>query len=225
MEVKPHSEGLSTYTTQWVYLEHVILQYWIFSDPACFLWIWNVINKPRNIKEWTSLRCHRQENVKQSIACGTTLKKTICYAHTAVLANIFYKIWKLLSTNLTLVILCAFLTINHIHQQRHIRRLELNVLLSCASVAIYDSLLWNTVHARTREHTHTHTRFMMMNIHAVALQWHHIIYAKWRYHPNNLQKFSASIMLLLTCQTTQWRLKTSLIWYCINCSYSPHDMA
>ena len=55
-----HSEGLSTSTTEWVYLEHVILQFWIFSDPACFLWIWSVINKPRSIKDWTSLRCHRQ---------------------------------------------------------------------------------------------------------------------------------------------------------------------
>jgi hypothetical protein len=64
MDVRPHSEGLSTHTTEWVYLEHVILQFWMFSDPACFFWIWNVINKNRNIKDWTSLRCHRWETVK-----------------------------------------------------------------------------------------------------------------------------------------------------------------
>jgi hypothetical protein len=68
-------------------------------------------------------------------------------------------------------------------------------------------------------HTQTHEVFMVMNIHAVAT-----LSTRWGYHANILQKLSASIKLLLTCQTTQWRLKTSVIWYCINCSYSPHGI-
>ena len=48
------------------------------------------------------------------------------------------------------------------------------VLLLCASVATYDSLLWtNSVYINI---TCTHTEgFMVMNIHTVALWWHHII--------------------------------------------------
>ena len=48
-----------------------------------------------------------------------------------------------------------------------------------------------------------HKVFMVMNIHTVALRDDTTLSATWRYHACILEEHSASIMLLLTCQTTQ----------------------